>query len=70
MFDDFELSNAKVNGIEINFRIKNNHNASENAILFLHGFPQTHVMSAGIPDKFPDNNPIISSQLRGYGNSE
>ena len=70
MFDDFNLSNAKVNGVEINFRIKNNHNASENAILFLHGFPQTHAMWAGIADKFPDNYPIICSDLRGYGNSE
>ena len=70
MFDDFDLLNAKVNGVEINFRIKNNHNASENAILFLHGFPQTHVMWAGIADKFPGNYPIICSDLRGYGNSE
>ena len=70
MFDDFDLSYAKVNDVEINFRIKNNHNASENAILFLHGFPQTHAMWAGIADKFPDNYPIICSDLRGYGNSE
>ena len=68
MFDDFDLSYAKVNGVEINFRIKNNHSASENAILFLHGFPQTHAMWAGIADKFPDNYPIICSDLRGYGN--
>ena len=70
MFDDFLLSNAKVNGIEINFRIKNKNNGSENAILFLHGFPQTHAMWAGIADKFPENYPIICSDLRGYGNSE
>ena len=70
MFDEFVLSNAKVNGIEINFRIKNKNSAPENAILFLHGFPQTHAMWAGIADKFPENYPIICSDLRGYGNSE
>ena len=59
MFDDFDLSYAKVNDVEINFRIKNNHNASENAILFLHGFPQTHAMWAGIADQFAENYPII-----------
>lgn len=70
MFDGFELSRARVNGIDINFRVKNNNNASENAILFLHGFPQTHAMWAGIADKFPESYPIICSDLRGYGNSE
>ena len=64
MFDNFVLSNAKVNGIEINFRIKNQEKTSENAILFLHGFPQTHAMWAGIADKFPENYPIICSDLR------
>ena len=70
MFDKFELSSAKVNGVKINFRMKKNHNASENAILFLHGFPQTHVMWAGIADNFPENYPIICPDLRGYGDSE
>ena len=70
MFDGFELSRARVNGVDINFRVKNNNSASENAILFLHGFPQTHAMWAGIADKFPESYPIICSDLRGYGNSE
>ena len=70
MFDGFELSRARVNGVDINFRVKNNNNASENAILFLHGFPQTHAMWAGIADKLPESYPIICSDLRGYGNSE
>ena len=69
MFDDFLLSNAKVNGIKINFRVKNKKETSENAILLLHGFPQTHAMWAGIADKFPEHYPIICSDLRGYGNS-
>ena len=70
MFDGFELSRARVNGVDINFRVKNNNSASENAILFLHGFPQTHAMWAGIADEFPESYPIICSDLRGYGNSE
>ena len=64
------MAKAKVNGIEINYRIKNNHSLSENAVLFLHGFPQTHAMWAGIADMFPENYPIICSDLRGYGNSD
>ena len=70
MFDGFELSRARVNGVDINFRVKNNHHESGNAILFLHGFPQTHAMWAGIADEFPESYPIICSDLRGYGNSE
>ncbi|MDA9672131.1 alpha/beta hydrolase [Paracoccaceae bacterium] len=70
MFKDFEITKAKVNGVEINYRIRNCHKTSENAILFLHGFPQTHVMWSGIADEFPESYPIICPDLRGYGNSE
>ena len=69
MFDDFDLSNAKVNGVEINFRIKNNHNASENAILFLHDFRK--------PCNVGRNSRQFSRQLsyylfrsKRYGNSK
>ena len=70
MFDDFKQVRAKVNDTEINFKIRNIHKSSENAILFLHGFPQTHAMWAGIADQFAENYPIICSDLRGYGDSE
>ena len=55
MFDDFKQVRAKVNDTEINFKIRNIHKSSENAILFLHGFPQTHAMWAGIADQFAEN---------------
>ena len=70
MFDDFKQVRAKVNDVEINFKIRNIHKSHENAILFLHGFPQTHAMWAGIADQFAENYPIICSDLRGYGDSE
>ena len=70
MFNDFEMVKAKVNGVEINYRIRNSHKTFENAILFLHGFPQTHIMWSGIADNFPEDYPVICPDLRGYGNSE
>jgi len=70
MFHDFKQLKAKVNDTEINFKIRNIHKSCENAILFLHGFPQTHAMWAGIADQFAENYPIICSDLRGYGDSE
>ena len=59
MFDHFKQLKAKVNDTEINFKIRNIHKSCENAILFLHGFPQTHAMWAGIADQFADDYPII-----------
>ena len=59
MFDDFKQLKAKVNDTEINFKIRNIHKSCENAILFLHGFPQTHAMWAGIADQFADDYPCL-----------
>jgi len=66
MFDNFELSNKKVNGVKINFRI----GGSGKPLLLLHGYPQTHVMWRKTAPLFAKNFTVICSDLRGYGDSD
>tara|TARA_B100000686_G_C16803998_1_gene988419 strand:- start:103 stop:972 length:870 start_codon:yes stop_codon:yes gene_type:complete len=66
MFKNFQLSNKKVNGVKINFRI----GGTGKPLLLLHGYPQTHIMWREIAPSLAKNFTVICSDLRGYGDSD
>ena len=66
MFEDFEENRLSVNGININYKIGGN----GEPILFLHGYPQTHILWRKMANLFAKNYTVICSDLRGYGDSD
>lgn len=66
MFDNFESSKIKVNGININYKI----GGKGTPILMLHGYPQTHIMWRKIAPLFSKDYTVICPDLRGYGDSD
>ena len=66
MFEDFEENKLSVNGININYKIGGN----GEPILFLHGYPQTHILWRKMANLFAKNYTVICSDLRGYGDSD
>ena len=66
MFEDFEENRSLVNGININYKI----GGSGEPILFLHGYPQTHILWRKMAHLFAKNYTVICSDLRGYGDSD
>jgi haloacetate dehalogenase len=66
MFNSFEKSLIKVNGVFINLV----HGGSGPPLLLLHGYPQTHVMWHKIAPKLAEYYSVVAPDLRGYGDSE
>ena len=66
MFKNFEISNRKVNGVKINFRI----GGKGKPLLLLHGYPQTHIMWREVAPLLAKRFTVICSDLRGYGDSD
>lgn len=51
--------------IKINYKIAGN----KEALLLLHGYPQTHVMWAKVANELYKNYTVVCADLRGYGDS-
>ena len=67
MFDGFEHASHARDGVNIRYLRAQ---AGKPAILFLHGFPQTHAMWAKIAPQFLGDYDVICPDLRGYGASD
>jgi haloacetate dehalogenase len=65
VFDGFESALVKIDETEIFVRYA----GRGPAILFLHGFPQTHMMWRHIAPTFATARSVVCADLRGYGAS-
>ena len=65
MFEGFDSGLVQRDGCDVFYRRK----GQGSAILFLHGFPQTHVMWAKIAAKLAQEYTVVCADLRGYGAS-
>jgi len=68
MFQGFEQASFLRDGVRINYL--RSERGGHQAILFLHGFPQTHAMWAKIAPQFQLEFDVICPDLRGYGASD
>ena len=66
MFDNFNKSIKKVNGININYRI----GGQGKPLLLLHGYPQSHIMWRKIAPMLSKEFTVVCPDLRGYGDSD
>lgn len=65
MFDGFELKRIKTENADINFRI----GGQGEALILLHGYPQTHACWHKMAPILMENFTVILPDLRGYGDS-
>lgn len=65
MFNEFEGLTVEIEGVIINYVI----GGSGPPVLLLHGYPQTHVMWHKIADQLAEQYTVVTSDLRGYGDS-
>jgi len=68
-FDDFETRNFEVAGACIHARVSPGLAEGRNALLLLHGFPQSHVMWRRVARLLADRFCLVLPDLRGYGDS-
>ncbi len=66
MFNNFKNKKKKVNGVNINYKI----GGTGHPILLLHGYPQTHMMWRKVAPLLAKDYTVVSSDLRGYGDSD
>lgn len=66
MFASFETGQCQVNGIRIHYR----KGGSGQALLLLHGHPQTHAMWHKVAELLTRHFTVVAADLRGYGDSE
>ena len=66
MFASFETGQCQVNGIRIHYR----KGGSGQALLLLHGHPQTHAMWHKVAEPLTRHFTVVAADLRGYGDSE
>ena len=65
MFEGFERRRLHANGVEINLVA----GGQGDAVLLLHGYPQTHVLWHKIAPKLAERYTLVAPDLRGYGDS-
>lgn len=65
MFDGFASADIDTGDTAIHLR----HAGSGPPLLLLHGFPQTHVMWAGVAPALAQRFTVVCADLRGYGRS-
>ena len=65
MFASFETGQCQVNGIRIHYR----KGGSGQALLLLHGHPQTHAMWHKVAEPLARHFTVVAADLRGYGDS-
>jgi haloacetate dehalogenase len=68
-FDDFETRNFEVAGACIHARVSPGLAEGRNALLLLHGFPQSHVMWHRVAQLLHREFFLVMPDLRGYGDS-
>jgi len=64
-FEGFQLSQIELG--EVSLRVR--HGGSGPPLLLLHGYPETHMMWAGVADGLAARFTVIAPDLRGYGKS-
>ncbi len=67
MFDGFQRASHLRDGVQVQYL---HARSGKQAVLFLHGFPQTHAMWAKIAPQFTGDYDVICPDLRGYGASD
>lgn len=65
MFASFETGQCQVNGTRIHYR----KGGSGQALLLLHGHPQTHAMWHKVAEPLAKHFTVVAADLRGYGDS-
>jgi haloacetate dehalogenase len=65
MFEGFSRDRLSVNGTSINDLL----GGSGPPVLFLHGYPQTHVMWHRVAPALAERFAVVCTDLRGYGDS-
>ncbi len=65
MFASFETGQCQVNGTGIHYR----KGGSGQALLLLHGHPQTHAMWHKVAEPLAKHFTVVAADLRGYGDS-
>ena len=65
MFEGFELKRIKTENADINLRI----GGKGEALILLHGYPQTHACWHKMAPILRENFTVIMPDLRGYGDS-
>mgnify|MGYP003310595649 FL=1 len=65
MFEGFELKRVKTENADINLRI----GGKGEALILLHGYPQTHACWHKMAPILIENYTVIIPDLRGYGDS-
>ena len=66
MFEGCERKQMRANGIKINLVT----GGAGDAVLLLHGYPQTHVLWHKIAPRLAERYSVVAPDLRGYGDSE
>lgn len=65
MFAHIQTIDQPVKGARIRARV----DGSGPPVLLLHGYPQTHVMWAGLAAALAQSHTVVAADLRGYGDS-
>lgn len=68
-FEDFETRTFEVNGVSIYVRLSQGLPNDRQALLLLHGFPQTHAMWHRVAQQLHEHFYLVMPDLRGYGDS-
>ena len=64
-FDGYELSQATVGEVSLRVRV----GGDGPPLLLLHGYPETHLMWAGLAAELAQQFTVVAPDLRGYGDS-
>jgi haloacetate dehalogenase len=64
-FDGFEVSRVQVGEVTLRVRV----GGSGPPLLLLHGYPETHLMWAGVAGDLAREATVVAPDLRGYGES-
>ena len=65
MIDKFKAKKIKTSGAKINVKIAGN----GPPVLFLHGYPQTHMIWHKVAPELSCHYTVVLTDLRGYGDS-
>jgi len=65
-FPGFKRERVEVNGVTLNFISR----GSGDALLLLHGYPQTHVLWHKVAPRLAERFRVVAPDLRGYGDSD
>jgi haloacetate dehalogenase len=65
-FPGFARERVKANGVELNVV----HGGKGDALLLLHGYPQTHVLWHKVAPRLAERYRLVVPDLRGYGDSD